>query len=201
MTNKKLSRRGAIKHTTALLAGAAIMETSFGQIPNDGQQDGKTVFIPPGEGLKGKIAKSDIVFKLDKTQTAGHLGSSELTIPPGQLGAPPHYHKTFDEVCIVLAGTVHIMVEDEVVEAKKGSWHLRPRGKVHTFWNSGSVPATIIELCLPGGHEQYMQELAKLFENGARPEPKDLQILASKHDIVFKFDKLDEIVKKYKVSL
>ena len=201
MNNKKLSRRNLIQKASTLIAGSIISPALLGQKINTASNVPETVFIPPGGGLKGKISKSDITFKLDKTQTSGHFGSLEITIPAGQLGAPPHYHENFDEICIVLEGTVHIMVEDEVFEVKKGGWHLRPRGKVHTFWNSGKKKAKLIELCAPGGHEAYMQDLAKLFDNGARPNPNDLRKLAEKYDIVFQFDKLDEIIKKYGVSL
>ena len=201
MNNKKITRRNLIQKVSTLIVGSAISPALLGQKMISAPNDPNTVFIPPGGGLKGKISKSDISFKLDKTQTSGHFGSSEITIPAGQLGAPPHYHKNFDEICIVLEGTVHIMVEDEVFEVKKGGWHLRPRGKVHTFWNSGKKKAKIIELCSPGGHEAYMQELATLFENGSKPKPDDLGKLASKYDIVFRFDKLDEVIEKYGVSL
>lgn len=200
MNSNKLSRRQLIQNAALLALGTTISHSITAQ-PGKDPGEPQTVFIPPGGGLKGKIAKSDIVFKLNKTQTSGHFGSSEITIPPGQLGAPPHYHTGFDEICIVLEGAVHIMVEDEVMEVKKGGWHLRPRGKLHTFWNSGKKKARVIELCSPGGHELYMQELAGLFENGASPRPVDLQKLAGKYDIVFRFDKLEEIIKKYGVSL
>ncbi len=200
MNNNKLSRRQLIQNAALLALGTTISNSLIAQ-PGKDPGEPETVFIPPGAGRKGKIAKSDIVFKLDKTQTSGQLGSYEMTIPPGQLGAPPHFHKSFDEICIVLEGAVHIMVEDEVTEVKKGGWHLRPRGKVHTFWNSGKENAKVIELCTPGGHESYMQELAGLFENGARPQPGALQNLAKKHDITFRFDKLEEVIKKYGVSL
>ncbi len=93
------------------------------------------------------------------------------------------------------------MVEDEITKVEAGGWHLRPRGKTHTFWNSGKQDAKVIELYSPAGHESYMQNLAKLFENGARPEPGDLKKLASRYDIIFQFDKLDEIFKKFGVNL
>ncbi len=75
-----------------LVLGSTISNTLLGQQATDIQDEPKTIFIPPGGGLKGKIAKSDITFKLDKTQTSGLLGSSEIIIPSGQLEAPPHYH-------------------------------------------------------------------------------------------------------------
>lgn len=200
-TQQKITRRSLLQKSSALLIGFGILNLVYGKNRNKKQEEPTTIFIPPGSGKKGKISKSDITFKLTKSQTSGHLGSSEIIIPPGQLGAPPHYHKNFDEICIVLEGTVHVMVEHEVFEVKKGGWHLRPRNKVHTFWNSGKENAKVIELCTPGGHEAYMEELAGLFKNGANPNPTELAILAQRYDIVFRFDMLDEVIKKYKVAL
>jgi mannose-6-phosphate isomerase-like protein (cupin superfamily) len=197
-----INRRKLLKITSALFAGTAISKAGFSSQNGTAiKTDPETVFIPAGAGQKAMIGDSSITFKLTKAQTSGTFGSSETVIPPGKLGAPPHYHKTFDEICIVLEGAVHIMVENEVYEATAGAWHLRPRNKTHTFWNSGNTPAKVIELYSPGGHEDYMKELASFFENGARPGPDKLQQLATRYDIVFQFDKLEEIMKKYKVTL
>ncbi|RZL10180.1 MAG: cupin domain-containing protein, partial [Pedobacter sp.] len=144
---------------------------------------------------------SDITFKFSKDQTGGNFGALEMTIPPGILGAPPHLHKGLDEVCRVLEGTIHIMVGEDVVAVEAGGWHLRPKGVVHTFWNSGSTPAKIIELCLPGGHEAYMNELSDLFINNARPQPGALNELAKKYDINFDWAKLPVVMETYKVRL
>jgi len=176
--------------------------TSFTHSFNlDNSDNPKPVFIPPGGGEKGKFGDNDLTFKLDKSQTSGNLGSSEIILYPGYLGAPPHHHKNFDEICIVQEGTVHILVGEEVFEVPAGGWHLRPRGIMHTFWNRGTTPAKFIELYSPGGHEAYMKDLAKLFEDGKRPKPGELAKLADIHDIVFEFDKLQWIMDKYKVHL
>lgn len=98
-----------------------------------------------------------------------------MTLQPGYLGAPPHLHKGFDEICIVMQGELHIMVGEDVYQVPAGGWHLRPRGIVHTFWNSGKEPVKFIEIYSPAGHEAYMKDLAKLFENNQRPQPSDLQ--------------------------
>lgn len=183
------------------MVGGMIARDSFASDGYATPQQPQPVFIPAGSGKKGKIGEGEIVFKLDKSHTSGNIGSSEFTLPPGYLGAPPHHHKAFDEICIVQEGTLHIMVGDEVFEVKAGGWHLRPRGITHTFWNSGTVPAKFIEIYSPAGHEDYMLELAQMFEDGNRPKPDDLNKLAAKHDIFFEFGKLRAIMEKYKVRL
>ena len=164
-------------------------------------EDPKPVFIAPGEGKRGNIAVNEIVFKLSKEQTSGNLGSAETILYPGFMGAVPHRHQHFDEVCRVLEGTLTIMVGDQIYTLTPGAWHLRPRGIVHSFWNSGKVPAKFIELYIPGGHEAYMQELTALFVNGRRPKPGEVDAVAKKHDIEFFWDQLPALLKKYKVHL
>jgi len=187
------------------MAGTTVLnqDTFAASIPEEENtyDDTKPVFIPAGSGKHGKIGDGDIEFKLNKSQTSGLLGSTESVLLPGILGAPPHHHKGFDEICRVLEGTVTIMVGNELFEAKAGDWHLRPKGIVHSFWNAGKVPAKFIELYVPGGHEAYMSELADMFINNARPAPGALDKLATKYDIIFDWPKLKEVMDKYKVHL
>jgi mannose-6-phosphate isomerase-like protein (cupin superfamily) len=191
---------------TTMVGGSLIPLTSFaGGKKNHGKPrpegDPQPVYIPPGEGKKGNISVNEIVFKLNKSQTSGNLGSAETTLYPGFMGAIPHRHQNFDEVCRVLEGTLTIMVGEEIFNLKPGAWHLRPRGIVHSFWNSGKTPARFIELYIPGGHEAYMQELTTLFVGGKLPKPEELDAVAKKHDIEFFWDQLPAILKKYNVHL
>lgn len=185
-----------------LRAGGIGASLVLPQSRTTGSVDPTTViFIPPGEGQKARVGQMDILFKFSKQQTAGHIGVWETVIQPGELGAPPHLHQGFDEVLRVLEGTVHVLVGDTVTNVPAGGWHLRPKGIVHSFWNSGIVPARTIDLCLPGGHESYMKSLAVLFENGNRPKPADFDQLEREHDIQFRFDLLPAIIKTYNVHL
>jgi len=161
----------------------------------------KPIHLKKGVGKKGTVGGMDLLFRLTKNQTGGHMSCDEVTIKPGFLGAPPHLHRTIDEICYVIEGTVNILVGDEVFTVNAGDWHLRPRGIVHTFWNESNQPAKFIDIYLPGGHEEYMVELAALFENNNKPKPADFIKLANKYDIIYSWDKLEGIMKKYNVHL
>jgi uncharacterized cupin superfamily protein len=165
------------------------------------QTNNEGIYIAAGTGKKGKIGDMEMLFKLNKEQTGGHMGLAETIIQPGELGAPPHYHTYTDELTRVLEGSVFILTGETVTELKAGDWHLRPKNVVHTFWNSSQQPAKTIDICLPGGHEEYLQELAALFENNNRPKPEDFKRLEHKHDIHYRFDLLKGIMEKYKVKL
>lgn len=159
------------------------------------------ICIPSGEGKTVKVGDMQITFKLNSTETSNRLGLWETIIQPGELGAPPHYHEKTDEICRVLEGTVVFMTGNNMIEVKAGGWHLRPKGMVHTFWNSSTAKAKTIDICIPGGHEYYMQELALLFENNNRPKPGDFKHLEEKYDIHYRFDLLSDVMKRYKVKL
>ena len=161
----------------------------------------QAVLVRKDEGERLKIGGSIFDFKLKKNQTGGQLAFAEAVISVGTLGAPPHLHRTFDEICYVLEGTVQVWVEGEVVTLHSGDVHLRPKGKMHTFWNAGKTPAKCLEISMPGGHEDYLRDLSQLLAKGTRPQPEDFAALAQKHDIVYFWDKLPEIIKKYQVQL
>lgn len=185
------------------LATAALGSTVLSYLSNAHSlpTNNEGIYIAAGTGKKGKIGDMELQFKLNKQQTSGHMGLAETIIQPGELGAPPHYHSNTDEVTRVLEGAVFILTGETVTELKPGDWHLRPKGVVHTFWNSSQQPAKTIDICLPGGHEDYLQELAALFENNNRPKPEDFKRLEQQHDIHYRFDLLKGIMEKYKVKL
>lgn len=201
-TPTPLNRRQLMQQLAAITLGSTLLPLAgLAETPDDSTPAKGGIYIAPGEGKQATVGEMSICFKLDTSQTGHHLGLWETIIQPGELGAPPHLHQGFDELLRVLEGSVHVMTGDEVTEVKTGGWHLRPRGLVHTFWNSGSIPAKTIDMCLPGGHEAYMMELATLFEKGRRPKPADFAALEKKYDIRYRFDKLQEVMTTYHVHL
>jgi len=204
MNQDQLSRRKVMQlMSLAALGSLAISKTTYSASTYKDSFDEEidTIHIKKGEGNAGRIGGIDLITKLSKKQTSGNLGCDEATIKPGYLGAPPHLHKHFDEICFVLEGTVTIMVEEKIYQVNAGDWHLRPRNKMHTFWNSSETSARFVDIYIPGGHEEYMFALAKLFENNGRPQKEDFTFLEQKYDIVYFWDKLPEIMAKYKIHL
>lgn len=183
---------GMLGSSNALAGTAEVMNTIPGPAP---------VIIPPGYGEHATFGGLDAIFKLNKSQTAGNLGCVEMTLKPGYLAAPPHLHHNFDEICYLQEGILHVMIGDKVSEIQAGSWHIRPRGIIHTFWNSGKEPATVIELYTPGGFEGYLKDLGQLFKANPNPPIPTIQALATKYDMVIHFELLQGVMEKYKVHL
>lgn len=168
---------------------------------DDFDQNVKPIHILSGQGKPGTIGGIDFIAKLDKSQTGGLMACDEATLKPGFLGAPPHLHKQIDEVCYVLEGTLTILVGETTEEVGQGDWHLRPKGVMHTFWNAGTETARFIDIYLPGGHEEYLQDLAKLFQKNQKPKKEDFAALAQKHDILYFWDELPYIMTAHNVHL
>ena len=207
METSTIDRRNILKCLALAMGAAIVPEYAIAGLGNhnnievssiDGFQP---IHIKSEEGKRGKIGDGDIIFKLDKSQTDGHLAVTEATLPVGILGAPPHFHKGFDEICRVTQGTLTILVGEQIFEVNEGDWHLRPRGIVHSFWNTGTKPVKFIEIYSPGGHEAYMNDLSDLFTQNQRPKPGALDLLAKKYDITFDWPKLKVIMDTYKVHL
>jgi len=167
-------------------------------LPNDGA---KPIYVSKGNGDKVPVGGNAMTLKLSKMQTGGCLSFFENTLAPGFMGAPPHFHQTFDEICYVLEGTVHVLVGEEVFELNAGDVHLRPRGIMHTFWNSGTQSARCLELSVPGGHEAYLKDISALLSKPVPPNARDFAEFEKKYDIVYQMDKLPEIMQKYHVHL
>jgi quercetin dioxygenase-like cupin family protein len=115
--------------------------------------------IGPGEGhrLGGRF---DVAVRVRAEQTGGVMAVIEETIPPGEL-ITPHTHQN-DVWVRVLSGEIGVLVGNETAAAVPGAWPLKPRGILHTMWNSGVSPARIIEVLTPGGSERWFEETAAL---------------------------------------
>jgi oxalate decarboxylase/phosphoglucose isomerase-like protein (cupin superfamily) len=73
----------------------------------------------------------------------------------------PHVHQYEDEYSYVLEGIIGARVGDREIVAGRGSYVIKPRGLMHTFWNPGPGPARLLEVIAPAGFETYFVELAE----------------------------------------
>jgi quercetin dioxygenase-like cupin family protein len=123
--------------------------------------------VLPGAGdrltLSGGVG---VVFKVPGSLTSGQLAIVEHPVPRDAL-VVPHVHTKEDELSYVLEGEIGVMIGDREFIAPKGSYVLKPRGVVHSFWNNGTAPARLIELIFPSGLEDAFREMGTLSIDGA----------------------------------
>jgi mannose-6-phosphate isomerase-like protein (cupin superfamily) len=129
-----------------------------------------------GEGERLWIVGDTMTLKATAASTGGGLTLLEnLTAPGG--GPPPHIHTREDEFFYVLDGTFEIRIGDEVHELGLGGFAFVPRGTVHNFRNTATVPSRILVGFTPGGMEGFFRESGRsAIDDGPAPPVDDDEI-------------------------
>jgi mannose-6-phosphate isomerase-like protein (cupin superfamily) len=135
------------------------------------------------------------VIKVPESSTGGLLSVCEMPIAPGYM-VPPHTHADTDEWSYVLEGRVGARIADDEFTTGPGSWILKPRGLMHTFWNAGPEPARIIELMTPGRFESFFRRMTDL---ARRDELTDevMEALAAEFKTTVSLEWVDELAGRY----
>jgi len=149
--------------------------------------------IPPDGGEPFRFGEVGGRFTIEGDTTDGRFAVAHLPqIPAGVLAAPLHRHTNEDEYTYVLKGTLSVMSDDEVLTIDSGSWHVKPRGQWHTFWNAGDTPCHVIEIVSPAGFEDYFNEVA---EAGGYLER--LAQINERYGIDMKFESVPELCERF----
>jgi uncharacterized cupin superfamily protein len=151
--------------------------------------------VPPGGGERIWDGPIDTTVMVPESATLGALSITEMAVTPGYM-VPPHTHHETDEWSYVLFGTIGARIGDDEFAAGPGSWILKPRGIMHTFWNAGPEHARIIELLTPGRFELFFRQVADL---AARDEMSDerLEQLGAEYATDVSMDWVDDLVARY----
>jgi mannose-6-phosphate isomerase-like protein (cupin superfamily) len=151
--------------------------------------------VPPGGGERIWDGPIDTTVVVPASMTGDHLSITEMAVSPGFM-VPPHTHHDTDESSYVLAGRIGARIGDDEVTVEAGSWLLKPRGLMHTFWNAGPEPARIIELLSPGRFERFFRSMADL---AARDELSDerLDALAAEFGTTVDMSWVEDLAARY----
>jgi mannose-6-phosphate isomerase-like protein (cupin superfamily) len=77
--------------------------------------------------------------------------------PPGVPGPPPHYHSEYNELFMVLEGTMDFMVNGEIVRANVGDSVTLSPGSLHTFSNAGDSTCKWVNIHSPKGFLSFFK--------------------------------------------
>src|SRR6266700_2150469 len=142
--------------------------------------------LPPGAGHL--IRGAGMTLKVGAEQS-GKWSAFEAEVTPGfDVGA--HRHAEAEEIFYILAGELDLLAFEprigvsgdwtawesaggaKVVRGGPGSLMFVPAGCPHAFTNPGTVPARMLFLVTPPGHEYYLDELGKQIAQGGPPDPQ-----------------------------
>jgi quercetin dioxygenase-like cupin family protein len=152
------------------------------------------IVVKPDEGRSVSLGGMGVVFKVSGTDTGGAFAVVEHPIEPGRL-VLPHVHLHEDEYSYVLEGTIGARVGDREIVAERGSYVVKPRGLMHTFWNAGPGLARLLEVIAPAGFEAYFIELAEARDPLRRSE------LAAKYGVTYSSKWVADLISKHKLKL
>jgi mannose-6-phosphate isomerase-like protein (cupin superfamily) len=122
------------------------------------------VAIPPGSG---KVLKNlGVIHKLTSAQTGGAFYLCEAEFAP-ESGSPLHIHHYEDEVIHVLEGVIDVRLDKEKLHASVGGIIHLPKKIPHAFQNPLKTPLRIMVYAIPGGLENYFDEVEAALQNGS----------------------------------
>jgi uncharacterized cupin superfamily protein len=96
--------------------------------------------LHPGEGEVIEVLGNRLVIKA----AAPRVTLVDYTAPPGFAGPPLHVHTGFDEVFVVLEGTLTTRVGDETHEVPPGGTVFVAGDTPHTFTNATGDPLRVL---------------------------------------------------------
>ena len=133
----------------------------------------KAVVVGPGAGRFIPVGTSGtgVTIKVSGAESGELCTVWEGRVPPGAVGAGPHYHRGRDEFFYVLDGELVLRIGDESHVAKAGTFAFVPRDTINGFHNASSDGATILVMHHPAGFERFLDEMQALAaRNGSKEE-------------------------------
>jgi oxalate decarboxylase/phosphoglucose isomerase-like protein (cupin superfamily) len=154
------------------------------------------LILPPGAG---RMIQGGMTLKVGAGQSAA-WSAFEAEVAPGfDVGA--HLHRGAEELFYILDGELDLLAFEprattagdwrgwqsasgaRVMRGGPGSAMFVPAGCPHAFANPGAVPARMLFLVSPPGHEHYLEEIAKVIGQGGPPDPAAIAEIRARHDI------------------
>ena len=144
----------------------------------------KAVVVAPGEGrfIRVGSAGTGVTVKASGAETGDLCTVWEGRVPPGTVGAGPHYHRGRDEFFYVLEGEVVLRVGAETHAAGAGTFAFIPRDTIHGFHNSSAANATLLVMHHPAGFERFLEEMQELTARKGSSEER--AALAARFDMI-----------------
>ena len=158
--------------------------------------------VEPGEN-RGKSFHEGgfgVLFKIFGSETGETLAVVEHPVDPRRL-VPPHTHSDVDEYSYILEGEIGARIGDRVISAPRGTYVLKPRGIMHTFWNATDRPARLLEILSPAKFEKFFEEMGDLMKNSGPETPQLLGTRAAAHNTMMSMEWVEELKSTYGLKL
>ena len=153
--------------------------------------------MPPGAGRV--LSGAGMTLKVGAAQSTVWSAFEAVVTPGFDVGA--HLHRGAEELFYILDGELDLLAFEprarttgdwqswqsaagaQVMRGGPGSAMFVPAGCPHAFANPGTVPARMLFLVSPPGHERYLEEIGKQVGQGGPPNPEVIAEIRARHDI------------------
>ena len=124
----------------------------------------QAVVIPPDSGRVLEFL--GVTHKLTHQQNGGAYYLFESEFDPG-TGNRLHVHRYEDEVVYVLEGAIEIRLDNQKLQASAGGAAHLPKNIPHALYNPLKTPLRLLAIVIPGGMEDFFDELNTAVKDGA----------------------------------
>lgn len=121
------------------------------------------IVLPPESGKVLKFL--GVTHKLTTQQTHGGYYLFEFEFDP-ESGNRFHVHSYEDEVVYVLEGAIEIRLDNQELHAVTGGVAHLPKQIPHALYNPLNTTSRYLAMAIPGGMENFFDELAAANEAG-----------------------------------
>jgi len=121
------------------------------------------IVIPPGSGKV--LSFLGVTHKLTRLHTGGAYYLFEFEFDP-ESGNRLHVHSYEDEVLYVIEGAIQIRLGNEKLQAVAGGVSHLPKSIPHALYNPLKTPSRYLAIAIPGGMENFFDELSVTQEAG-----------------------------------
>jgi quercetin dioxygenase-like cupin family protein len=121
------------------------------------------VVIPPDSGKVLNFL--GVTHKLTRQHTGGAYYLFEFEFDP-ESGNRLHVHSYEDEVVYVLEGAIQIRVGNKILQTVAGGVAHLPKSIPHALYNPLKTPSRYLAIAIPGGMENFFDELSVAQETG-----------------------------------
>lgn len=124
--------------------------------------DPQPIVVPANSG--SILKELAVTHKLTRNQTGGAYYLFESEFDP-ESGNRLHIHRYEDEVVRVLEGAIEIRLDKRKLLAGPGDVAHLPKNIPHALYNPLKTPLRILAIAIPGGLEDFFDELSTAMED------------------------------------
>lgn len=137
------------------------------------------IFEP--EGGETLSLRGTKVWVLATAATSIGAATFEFVAAPG-WDTGSHFHSKIEEQFFVMDGELELRAGDRLIHGRPGTFIAVPPGVAHGFANRGELPARMLLVATPPGHERYFAELAEILSRAGAPDPDEIAALRARFD-------------------